>query len=30
MLVAQARSEGLRLVSHDDALRRYDVDLVRA
>lgn len=30
MLVAQARTAGLRLVSHDVAFRPYDVDLVRA
>jgi PIN domain nuclease of toxin-antitoxin system len=30
MLIAQARTEKLRLVSHDRAFRKYDVDLVRA
>lgn len=30
MLVAQARVEGLHLVTNDRALRRYDVELLRA
>jgi PIN domain nuclease of toxin-antitoxin system len=30
MLVAQARTEGMRLVTNDRAIRRYDVDIVRA
>jgi PIN domain nuclease of toxin-antitoxin system len=29
MLVAQARCEGLTLVSHDSWIQRYDVDLLR-
>jgi PIN domain nuclease of toxin-antitoxin system len=29
MLVAQARCEGFTLVSHDPALQKYDVDLLR-
>ena len=28
MLVSQARAEGATLVSHDEALRRYDVPLI--
>lgn len=27
MIVAQARSEGLRLVSHDETVRKYSVDV---
>lgn len=30
MLVAQARVEGLRLVTNDRAIRRYDVEILRA
>ncbi len=29
MLIAQTRVEGLILVTHDDAIRRYDVPLLR-
>ena len=30
MLIAQAQAEGLRLMTADDKLERYEVDVVRA